>query len=107
MRIFIENLCFETIIGILPFEREEAQSIRIDLWIDYEGAYIDYGEVRGLIIEQMQKREFELLEAAITFFAKDFETRYPNMRHLWIKITKTAIFDDCDVGVEKGFDFPR
>ena len=48
MKIYIEQLTFKTIIGILPFERIKKQRVIIDITFDYKfekGSFIDYSEI--------------------------------------------------------------
>ena len=61
MRIYIENLKFQTIIGILDFEREIPQDVVIDTIIDYSysnGDFINYADVRDLIFVNTTKNAF-------------------------------------------------
>ena len=49
-KIFLENLLLEVVIGILPFEREKRQKIRIDGEFIYfknnEDEFLDYRDLR-------------------------------------------------------------
>ncbi len=70
--ILIRGLAFECIVGILPYEREQQQplSIDIDLQTDFTRAAatedvaftVDYAQVSELVIEQVQRKQYWLLE---------------------------------------------
>ena len=67
LTIHIEDLKFQTIIGILDFERDNEQTILVNLTIDYEykDKFINYGEVVELIKSYIQKKQFLLIEDAL------------------------------------------
>jgi len=55
MTIYIENLTFKCIVGILDFERKKRQRVIVNLSFDYEfkdGSFIDYAEVSELVKRQ-------------------------------------------------------
>ena len=62
MKIHIEDLKFQAIIGILDFEREQEQTILINLTIEYkyEDTFINYAEVTTFIKSYTQKSKFLL-----------------------------------------------
>ncbi len=108
MRIYIEELGFECIIGLLDFERVQAQRVRVTCKIDYtykESSFIDYAEVAQSIISQMQKKKFELLESALEHLSKYLSRTYPDIEVLYLKISKPDILDNAVVSVAQEYNF--
>ena len=81
-KIFLENLLLEVVIGILPFEREKRQKIRIDGEFVYfknnEDEFLDYRDLRGFLSGAFMQ-EFGLLEEALEFFAKEIPKNFPQI----------------------------
>ena len=103
MKILIENLTFESIIGILEYERTTAQRVHIDCAIDYpyaEGHFINYAEVAELIEMTMHKEQFELIETALEFLSATLKKQFPLIKELSLTIKKPTILPNCSVGVQ-------
>ena len=98
-RIIIENLEFETIIGILDFERVKPQKVRVDVKILYQDGFIDYVEVVDIIKRSMQEEKFFLLEEALTEIEKRLLNKF-KIKELFISIKKPEILKEALVGVE-------
>ncbi len=110
MKIVIENLKFDTIIGILDFERVKRQKIIIDIEIEYDYKdknFIDYAKVVTFVKEHIQKKKFYLIEDALESLIVNLKRLYPQIVHLKISLKKPDILKDCIVGVvsEKKFKF--
>lgn len=97
--IFLEDFEFETIIGILPQEREKPQRIRIDACFVYEGEILDYRLLRDFIKESFTSR-FGTLEEALEYFKNTIPKHFPSIKSFKIKITKLEIFEDCKVALQ-------
>ncbi|MEA3288972.1 MAG: dihydroneopterin aldolase [Campylobacterota bacterium] len=101
MKVFIEQLNFKTIIGILPFERVKKQKVIIDISFEYDfknGQFVDYSKVAYDVKRTMKKEKFELIEDAINSLQKKLIKKY-KVRKLFIKISKPDILKDCKVSV--------
>lgn len=108
MKILIENLTFETIIGILDFERTAPQCVRIDCTIDYpysEANFINYAEVAQLIERTMTLQKFELIETALDVLGMTLKQTFPLIQNLKLTIRKPDILSNCTVGVEQTYPF--
>ena len=107
MRIYVEELRFKCIIGILDFERVQKQEVIINLTIDYtyEKEFIDYAKVVTLIKKTMKKRKFLLIEDALASLTKKLKKNFPHSDAIWLKITKPSILADCKVSVAKTTHF--
>ncbi len=103
MKIYIENLNFNCIIGILDFERKNKQKVIIDISFKYtyknRKTFIDYSEISKNIEKIMKKRKFKLLEEAIIFIENFLYKNY-NIKKLNIKISKPDILTNCIVSVK-------
>ncbi len=101
-KIVIENLEFEAVVGILPFEREKAQKVSVNVQIEYEDKkrFINYAKVCEIIENLMIKEQFLLLEDAIDEIEKELLKAYPNMKSLKLQIKKPQILKNALVGVE-------
>jgi 7,8-dihydroneopterin aldolase/epimerase/oxygenase len=107
MRIHIEELEFDTIIGILDFERVTPQKVIINLWIDYDyiDEFIDYAEVSSYLKEYIRKSEFLLIEDALSSVSKNLKEKFPLINRLYLKITKPSIMPDSRVSVSDTYSF--
>lgn len=79
MHVKIQNLTFNTIIGILPHERTQEQSVIVDCSFDYtyaNGNFVDYSKVAQNIKELMKEKQFELLEDAVLYIKDYLKQRY-------------------------------
>lgn len=97
--IFLEELTFEAIIGILPFEREKKQKIQIDSHFIYSGDFLDYRELRDFI-KNAFLQNFRLLEDALEYFKSEIPKHFLQIESFCLKITKLEIFEDCKVAMQ-------
>ncbi len=104
MKILIENLTFDCIIGVLKFERVTPQKVIVNISFDYnftnKSNFIDYSKIVNEIETIMKKEKFKLLEDAITYIDKFLNTTY-KIENLGIKISKPNILTNCIVSVKK------
>ena len=108
MIIHIEDLKFQSILGILDFERVTPQDIIINLQISYnfqDNSFIDYAEVSKLIEESMKKEQFLLIEDALTHLSATLKQNFPSIQTLELKITKPTIMNNSKVSVSEIFTF--
>ena len=103
MQVFIEDLSFKTIIGILPIERIKKQQVIINISFEYNFSknkkdFIDYSKVADIIKKNMKKKKFRLIEDAIISLCKTLYKKF-NISNLDIKITKPDIIRNCIVSV--------
>ncbi len=101
MRIHIEELRFNCIIGLLEVERHTPQEVIVDLELeyDYSDDFIDYAQLAKLIQIQLQEKKYELIETALEELFPLIQNEYPLTKQLYIKITKPDILPDCRVSV--------
>ncbi len=100
--VHIHNLVFETILGILEFERLKPQKISVDLDLFYtqlpNKAYLDYMEIQELIQKMMQEKQYILIEDALKDLSHALKTRYSEISELYLKISKLEISPNSQVG---------
>jgi len=102
MTIHIENLSFDTIIGILDEERKVPQKVIINCYINYiykENNFINYALVSDLIEKEMKIHEFQLIENALLHLIDKIKFTFLNISSIKLKISKPNILDKCEVSV--------
>ncbi|GAB0050333.1 dihydroneopterin aldolase [Helicobacter pylori] len=100
--VHIHNFVFETILGILEFERLKPQKISVDLDLFYtelpHRAYLDYIKIQELIQKMMQEKQYLLIEDALKDLSHALKTRYSAISELYLKISKLEISPNSQVG---------
>ncbi|MEA3229152.1 MAG: dihydroneopterin aldolase [Campylobacterota bacterium] len=107
MTIYIEDLKFQTIIGILDFERVQEQELIVNIIIDYDyqDKFINYAEVSEFIKLYIKEQQFLLLEDALSSLSKKLKEKFPLIDKLQLKITKPSIMPDSIVSVSDVYSF--
>ncbi len=107
MTIHIEDLKFQSIIGILDFERTTPQDVIINLTIqyNYKDLFINYAEVSDLIKATMIEKKFLLLEDALQDLSEILKKEFSQIEKLFLKITKPSIIPDCKVSLSDNFSY--
>lgn len=110
MTIHIESLSFDTIIGILDFERHTPQRVIIDATIDYNYTpdyFINYADVAQAIASQMQAQQYALLEEALEDISKHILDNYSQIKSLFLKISKPDILPNATVSLSKTYQITQ
>ncbi len=107
MQIEVKDLEFDTIIGILDFERTTKQRVRINCTIHYtyDKQFLDYGLVAKHIEDQMIDRKFELIEEALLSLKSTLKHEFPLISTLFLKISKPDILANCEVSLSETFEY--
>ena len=108
MQIHIETLTFDTIIGLLDFERDRPQRVIVDLQASYDYAnenFIDYADMVMLIRTELDDKKYELLEEALLGIKSRLTTTYPQLKTLSLKIAKPDILEECSVALSHRWEF--
>lgn len=105
MRIHIEDLKFQCIIGILDFERTKEQDVIINFECAYEfkNEYVNYANIVDLIKKTMISSKFKLIEDAILSLKSEILKEFPLIDSYIIKISKPSILGDCTVAVSDSY----
>ncbi|QIC81430.1 FolB domain-containing protein [Helicobacter pylori] len=100
--VHIHNFVFETILGILEFERLKPQKISVNVDLFYtqlpNKAYLDYIKIQELIQKMMQEKQYFLIEDALKELSHALKTRYSEISELHLKISKLEISPNSQVG---------
>ncbi len=100
--VHVHNFVFETILGILEFERLKPQKISVDLDLFYtelpNKAYLDYMEIQEIIQKMMQEKQYLLIEDALKDLSHVLKTCYSEISELYLKISKLEISPNSQVG---------
>lgn len=107
MKIYVEDLRFRCIIGILDFERKNEQDVIVNLEIDYDfvSTFINYADVVELIKSTMKTNKFLLIEDALQNLSQNLKNNFSAIKSLNMKITKPSILSDCSVSVGNSYCF--
>ena len=105
LKVNIDDLTFNCIIGILDFEREKEQKVVLNISFEYffeeDGSnFIDYSHVAAYCEKTMKKEKFKLIEDAILHLRKYLKETYP-LKNLTVKISKPDIIPNCIVSVQE------
>ncbi len=95
--IFIENLHFEAIIGILDFERNTPQPLIIDIKMDAGDEFIDYSKIAEIAENTVKTERFGTIESALAHLEATFRELF-ELKYLYIKIAKPAILKNAIAG---------
>lgn len=101
MKVYIEDLTFDCVIGVLEHERATPQKVIINFECEYEfynGVYLDYATIASDIQQTMINGKFTLLEDAIIAIQNRLKKEY-NISNILIKITKPDILPNMKVSV--------
>ncbi len=100
--VHIHHLVFETILGILEFERLKPQKISVNVDLFYtelsNKAYLDYMEIQEIIQNTMREKQYLLIEDALKDLSQILKTRYKEISELFLKISKLEISPNSQVG---------
>lgn len=110
MKILINDLKTEAIIGCYDYERDQKQPLVINLELELGNwSYPDelvhtvsYDELCQLIRELTQASKFLLLESLAHYLVNELFTRYSQIKHINVNISKPDVCDalDCLIRVE-------
>jgi len=100
--IIIKDFEFETIIGVLDFERVKPQKVIINLEITYkyEKEYLDYAKVSEIIKNILQTKKFEVLEDSLNYICSYLKNEYLNIKEINLEILKPDILENMTVGAK-------
>ena len=107
MKIHVEDLAFQCILGILDFERETEQDVIVNLELTYayNDKFINYADIVMLIKSNMQNNKFLLIEDALENLSLNLKNKFSEINTLDLKITKPSILSDCTVSVSNNYSF--
>jgi len=108
MQIHVEALTFDTIIGLLDFEREHPQKVIIDLVVEYDyqkNNFINYADIASLIKEELRTKRYKLLEEALLGIKELLFHTFPQIKLLKLKIAKPDILPECSVALSETWNF--
>lgn len=101
MTIYIEELKFQSIIGILDFERTTPQDVIITATITYKykNKFLNYADIVDIIKKDVIESKFLLIEDALHSINKKLRNNFKSIKKIDLKITKPSILADCLVSV--------
>ncbi|MCI7364637.1 dihydroneopterin aldolase [Campylobacter lanienae] len=97
--VFVDNLEFDTIIGLLDFERVNSQKICVSM--EFEACeFVDYATVCEITQREFNENKFYKVEDALEYFAIKFKATYPSLTKFYMKISKIEIVPNAIVGAK-------
>ena len=102
-KIVIQDLQFDTIIGLLENERVEKQIVVIDCEIKYkkkDDLFVDYASVVEIIKNMLRDNKYLLIEDALEDIVCKLKQQFKQISSIKLKISKPQIVKNCTVGVE-------
>lgn len=109
MKIIIDNLEIEAIIGILKEERVTPQIIIIDIEATYDfyktAKFIDYAQITQIVTNDIKDTKYELIEEALIGLKEILISEFPSILSLYIKLVKPNILPNCTVGISEFWNF--
>ena len=97
--VFVDNLEFDTIIGLLDFERVNSQKICVSM--EFEACeFVDYATVCEITQREFNENKFYKVEDALEYFAVKFKAIYPSLTKFYMKISKIEIVPNAIVGAK-------
>lgn len=93
--LFLKDFKINAIIGILPKEKLQPQTILLNLELLYKFNLIDYAILREDILEIFNNNNFGYLEEALVYLRDFIITKFSNIQMLNLEIKKLEIFPDC------------
>jgi len=110
VKIHIESLKIDTIIGLLDFERIEKQQIILDLEAVYSydsKSFVNYADLVTVIEQEIKQCKHELLEEALLDLKEKITQKYPQITQLSLKIAKPDILSNCSVALSQYWDIKK
>ena len=108
MTVYVEDLTFDAIIGILPEERTTPQKVIVNVELDYEykkNSFINYATLADLIENRIKIDQYELIEDALLALHVEIKSKFPQITSIKLKISKPTILAHADVSVESTMNY--
>ena len=103
MRVSVEDLTIDAIIGVLPSEREKPQRVLASAKIDYgyktAGDFVDYAAVADLITARLIDGRFGLLEEALEAIAPEILRLNSSITKIKLTLEKTELVSNFRASV--------
>ncbi|WP_187292322.1 SDR family oxidoreductase [Candidatus Symbiobacter mobilis] len=108
--LYLTGLRFEARVGVLDAERVQPQPIQVDAALylgqcpllpeqDDIACVLDYRSVRAILLEECHRGHVHLLETLLGKLCQRLQ-QIPGVLGVRIKITKLAVFADCEVALQ-------
>ncbi len=108
MTIYVENLTFDAIIGILPEERLVPQKVIVNIKLDYEykkESFINYATLSNLVKNSIKNNKFGLIEEALLSLHVEIKSKFSQISSIKLKISKPTILAHADVSVASKIEY--
>ncbi|WP_149724508.1 dihydroneopterin aldolase [Campylobacter concisus] len=99
MTTIIKDYKFETIIGMLDFERVTKQEVQMNLEI-CSASFIDYVLIIDFVKNFYNERQFQSVEESLEETSKALKEKFGSLTSLKMEILKTEILPNAVVGAK-------
>ncbi|WP_148799134.1 dihydroneopterin aldolase [Campylobacter concisus] len=99
MTTIIKDYKFETIIGMLDFERVTKQEVQMNLEIR-STSFIDYVLIIDFVKNFYNERQFQSVEESLEETSKALKEKFGSLTSLKMEILKTEILPNAVVGAK-------
>lgn len=99
IRVLIENLEFDAIIGLLDVERKNAQKVLINAKFEAND-FLDYAKISKQLEEIYQSQKFKTIEESLMYCENHLKKNFNTLKYIYIKTVKPDILPHCCVGAE-------
>lgn len=99
MTTIIKDYKFETIIGMLDFERVTKQEVQMSLEI-CSTSFIDYVLIIDFVKNFYNERQFQSVEESLEETSKALKEKFGSLTSLKMEILKTEILPNAVVGAK-------
>jgi len=102
MQIIIKDFEFETIIGVLDFERTTPQKVVVNCKIKYkyQNEYLDYAKISNIIQNILTTKKFEVIEDSLNYICSYLKNEFVEIKKIKLEILKPDILENCIVGAK-------
>lgn len=104
--VFIKELKFKAIIGLLDFERLNEQNVVISAYMRaFDAEFIDYALACRVLENTVKNGQFKTVEEALNACAKSLKSAFSQLKSLNLEISKPGIVKNATVGAKIELEF--
>jgi len=105
MKIYINDLEVNCVIGVFEYERIREQKVIVDFECEYsfDGTFLDYSDIANFIKSDIIESSYYTLEEGIIEIAKKLKIKFSEIEKMKLKISKPMAVKGALVAVEEVF----
>jgi len=109
--VYIQNLNIQCIVGILPHERIQEQTLLLDIEVDYDfekarkneqiNNAVDYTKIAKSVENLLVSKKYQLIETAVEDIGDLLFEKWPKLKRCSIQIKKPSAIENADFAAVK------